>query len=57
MGMDRFGMGRGPEEFGDLGETVDLGLFGKGQIFPVGLAFAGEGIGKILFSGHDKSSC
>jgi len=49
MGMDGFGMGGGPEQSGYLGETVDLGLLGKGKVLAVGLAFAGKGSGEILF--------
>ena len=48
MGMDRFRLRRGPEEPGHLGIAVLLGLFGKGEILPVGLGFAGKGRFQIL---------
>ena len=57
FGVDALGLGGGPEQFGDVGETLGLGLLGKGAVFLVGLAFAGKRFLEIVFGrGHALSS-
>ena len=49
MGVDGLGFGRCPEEPRHLGIALPVGLFGKGEIFPVGLGFAGKRFLQVLF--------
>jgi len=42
IGMNRFGGGGGAEKLGDLGQAFLVGLLGEGEIFAVGLGFAGK---------------
>jgi hypothetical protein len=37
VGVHRFGLGRGAKEFGHLSVTLFICLFGKCQVFSVGL--------------------
>jgi len=51
--VDRFRIRRRPEQPGGLGKPLLVRLGGKGQILPVGLGFAGEGLPQCIFRfGH-----
>jgi hypothetical protein len=57
FGVNALGLGGGAEQFGDIGEAFGLGLLGKGAVFLVGLAFAGECFLEIVLGrGHVVSS-
>jgi hypothetical protein len=54
--MDRFGGGRRPEESAHLGMALPVRLLGEGEVFPVGLGFAGECFFEILLGlAHEVS--
>jgi hypothetical protein len=49
VGMDRFGLGRGPKQLRYAVQEFVFGAFSKGQISAVCLGFASESFFKILF--------
>jgi len=59
-GVDRLGVGDGPEQAGNVGHLLLLGPPGKQQVAHVGLALSGEGIvhklpGHFSLNGHVMS--
>jgi hypothetical protein len=46
--MYRFGLGSSPKELRNLIKTLPISLFGKGEVFSVGLRFTRKGILQII---------
>ena len=53
QGVNGLRLGGRPEQAGDDGEPILLGLLGKGEVFTVGLALAGKCFLQVFFGiGH-----